>query len=698
MSVSEKLEILSGEFSRLGSHWDGQGVNFALFSAHAERVELCLFDEHGRQEIKRIDLPEKTHGIWHGYIPGLTPGTVYGYRVHGPFEPQAGHRFNPHKLLLDPYARQTLGQFVWHPSHFSYDLRKPNEDVLKNTDNNANWMIKSLVALPLQPQTINRPAIPWSLTHIYETHVKGFTQKHPELEVTQRGKFAGLCDDRIIDYIKSLGITSVELLPIHLFIDEYHLHEKKLSNYWGYNSLNFFTPHQAYHGGTGIVEFQQMVNRLHDAGLEVILDVVYNHTAEGDERGPTLSFKGIDNLSYYHLQADNAGKYVNDTGTGNTVDVSHPRVLQLVMDSLRYWHADVGVDGFRFDLATVLGRESNGFNENASFFHAVLQDPQLSSAKLIAEPWDVGPGGYQLGNFPPGWSEWNDVYRDTVRRFWRADKGLQSELAKRLHGSSDFFEHDGRQPSASINFITSHDGFTLNDLVSYENKHNQANGEDNQDGHNANYSQNFGEEGSTADADIQQLRLRQQRSLLATLLLSQGAPMLLAGDEFGRTQRGNNNAYCQDNDINWFDWSLTEKSGTSHYALIQRLMTLREEFPALHGGRYIHIAPGTDDEGIMWLNARGLPMTEKDWHDDKNHPFCLLLSDANGHPKPNRYLLIAFNNSDVSQTLELPLLTQVHHWQAIINTAVAGGLVDHLAGAKEQQTMLPRVVKVLVSA
>ncbi|MFB3077041.1 MAG: glycogen debranching protein GlgX, partial [Lysobacterales bacterium] len=485
--------LLSGSHHSLGAHWDGEGVNFVLFSAHAERVELCLFDPKGQSEIARHVLPEQTHELWHGYFPGLAPGAVYGYRVYGPYDPQAGHRFNHHKLLLDPYARQLIGEFHWTDAHFGYCQGDPAEDLSFDNQDNAAFIPKCVVTAPLSvADKANagnvrvKPNIPWNQTTIYETHVRGFTLQHPDVPELQRGTFAGLGHPKIIAYLKALGITSVELLPVQAFIDEHFLYEKGLCNYWGYNTSSFFAPHTPYLSGNDVCEFRRIVDDYHEAGLEVLLDVVYNHTSESNHLGPTLSFRGIDNASYYRLQAEQPRYYVNDTGCGNTLDVSHPRVLQMVMDSLRYWSGEMGVDGFRFDLATVMAREAHGFNQQAAFLQAVAQDPQLSRIKLIAEPWDIGPGGYQLGSFPAGWSEWNDDYRDTVRRFWRREPGHLPTFARRLHGSSDIFERSGRRPSASINYITSHDGFTLRDLVSYQHRHNSANGESNNDGHREN--------------------------------------------------------------------------------------------------------------------------------------------------------------------------------------------------------------------
>jgi len=570
------MRVETGNDYPLGAVFDGEGTNFALFSEHAERVELCLYDADGRQQTARLDLPAKTHDVWHGYLPGVQAGTAYGYRVHGPYEPHTGHRFNPHKLLLDPYARAFAGAFVWHPSHFAFDRGEAAQDLEADRADNAGYMPKAVVGIrDAELRTSRGMRTPWHETVIYEAHVRGMTMRHPRVPEALRGSFAGLSQPAVIDYIKSLGVTSVELLPVHAFIDEEFLVQKGLSNYWGYNTLNFFTPHPAYGSGEA---FRECVDRFHDAGLEIILDVVYNHTAEGNHLGPTLSFRGIDNRSYYRLLSTDSRLYVNDSGCGNTLDLSHPRVMQLVLDSLRYWVGELGVDGFRFDLATVLGRDEQGYHADAPFFRALAQDPVLAGCKLIAEPWDLGPDGYRLGQFPPGFAEWNDRFRDTVRRFWRGDAGQLPELARRLHGSGDIFEHHNRKPCASINFVTSHDGFTLRDLVSYARRDNHANREDNNDGHRENLSANYGVEGPTDDAEIDTLRWRQQRNFLATLMLAQGVPMLQAGDELGRSQQGNNNAYCQDNPLSWIDWPALDERGEALTEFTRGLLELRRRY------------------------------------------------------------------------------------------------------------------------
>ncbi|HZQ72434.1 MAG TPA: glycogen debranching protein GlgX [Burkholderiales bacterium] len=560
----------------LGATWDGSGVNFALYSENAERVELCLLEPRGRRETERIELTERTDYVWHAYLPEARPGLLYGYRVHGPFDPARGHRFNPRRLLLDPYARLVVGsvsQVV--DSAFSWDDDRP-------------------------------PRVPWDETVLYELHVKGFTKRHPGIGDALQGTYAGLASPPALEHLRRLGVTAVELLPVHAFVDEKRLLQNGLRNYWGYNSIGFFAPDLRYSATGAPGEFKTMVKTLHRAGIEVILDVVYNHTGEGDELGPTLAFRGIDNLVYYRLDPADRRRYVNCTGTGNALNAEHPAVLQLIMDSLRYWVSEMHVDGFRFDLATTLARTGRGYDRGSAFLGAVRQDPLLAQVKLIAEPWDIGEGGYQLGNFPVRWAEWNDRYRDGVRGYWRGDAGVLGELASRLSGSSDLFAAGGRGPTASVNYISAHDGFTLRDLVSYNEKHNEANGEENRDGHSDNRSWNCGIEGPTDRADILELRARQARNLLATLLFSQGVPMLLAGDELGRTQGGNNNAYCQDNETSWLDWQ-PPADASELDAFVAGLIALRRAHPELRLAQY------TQD--IAWLRPDGADMTLADWHD-----------------------------------------------------------------------------------
>jgi len=622
------FQIGEGSPFPLGASWDGKGTNFALFSANATNVEVCLFDSAGDKETARVELPEYTNQIFHGYLPEVGPGTFYGYRVHGPYEPDTGHRFNPNKLVLDPYARAHAGKLKWDPAVFGYQMESMDDLTFDERDS-APFMPKCVVVDPNfdwkgEP---NRQSVPWDHTILYETHVKGFTKRHPKVPETLRGTYAGLGTREVIEYVKSLGVTSVELLPVHTFINDSHLIEKGLANYWGYNTIGFFAPDPRYAADVpnSLREFKEMVARFHDAGLEVILDVVYNHTAEGNERGPTLSFKGIDNASYYRLLPDDKRYYINDTGTGNTVNLSHPRVMQMVTDSLRYWVEQMHVDGFRFDLGTILAREPHGFDEQSGFLQAVGQDPLLNTVKLIAEPWDCGPGGYQVGGFPPGWAEWNDKFRDTVRDYWRGEASAAA-LAPRLAASGDVFNHSGRRAWASVNFVTAHDGFTLNDLVTYNDKHNEANGEDNKDGHSHNRSWNCGQEGPTDDPAINALRERQIRNVLATLLLSQGTPMILAGDETSRTQQGNNNAYCQDSEISWLDWDIKEK-GQALIRFAVKLTRLRHQYPMLRRTRFLtgeyNEELGVKD--VTWLNANGSEMQAGDWQDGNMKCFGMLM-------------------------------------------------------------------------
>src|SRR5215207_8480380 len=610
----------------LGATWDGLGVNFAIFSANATKVELCLFDLEGRNELERVELPEYTDEVWHGYLPDARPGTTYGYRVYGPYEPKAGHRFNPNKLLLDPYARQLIGDLVWNPALFGYTIGSPDADLSFDKRDSARFMPKCrVVESAFTWGRMRRPQTPWERTIFYETHLRGFTMQHPAVPRELRGTFSGLMQHEVIEYIKNLGVTAIELLPIHAFVDDSYLIEKGLQNYWGYNTIGYFAPQPRYLATPFINEVKEMVSHLHDAGIEVILDVVYNHTAEGNELGPTLSFKGIDNASYYRL-APEKRYYINDTGTGNTVNLSHSRVLQMVTDSLRYWAQEVQIDGFRFDLATILGREPHGFEEDGRFLDACRQDPALSQVKLIAEPWDCGPGGYQVGRFSPGWAEWNDRYRDTVRAYWRGNEGQLPELAARLTASADLFNKRGRKPWASVNVITAHDGFTLNDLVSYNAKHNEANGEENRDGHAHNLSSNYGVEGPTDDPAIREVRFRQMRNMLATLLLSRGTPMLLAGDEFARTQRGNNNAYCQDNEISWVDWTLAD-ANLPQVRFVQSLTALRRRYPILRRNRFLStvINEAIGVKEVTWINVGGAEMREEDWNGASKCCFGMLL-------------------------------------------------------------------------
>jgi glycogen operon protein len=618
----------------LGATSDGLGINFAVFSAHAERVDLCLFDPSGRREIARLALPEFTDEIWHGYLPNARAGLIYGYRAHGPYQPQAGHRFNPHKLLLDPYARCLSGNLRWTDALFGYRVNSQRADLSFDRRDSAPGMIKAVVADDGFNWGDDRPPnIPWSETVIYEAHVRGLTVLRDDIRPNERGTFAALADDRVIDHLRRLGVTAVELMPIHAFLQDRYLLQKGLRNYWGYNTIGFFAIEPRYLSDGSINEMRVAVRRLHAAGIEVILDVVYNHTAEGNELGPTLSFRGLDNASYYRLVNDNPRVCVNDTGTGNTVNLSHPRVLQMVMDSLRYWVTAFHVDGFRFDLGVTLGREPHGFDPGAGFFDALRQDPVLTRVKLISEPWDLGPGGYQLGNHPPGFAQWNDRFRNGVRKFWRGDAGQRQDFAARLAGSGDIFDRQARRPWESVNYIASHDGFTLADLVSYSQHHNEANQEE---GAGEGYSYNWGIEGPPDDPKILETRVRVQRSMLTTLFLSLGTPMLLGGDEFGRTQRGNDNPYSQDNEISWFDWKQAESpDGRALTAFVARLIALRRAYPVLRSRRFLHgrhvMAPGVKD--IAWFNERGEPISSDAWNDPEQRVIMLRRAGFSGGGK-----------------------------------------------------------------
>jgi len=659
----------------LGATWDGLGVNFALFSAHATKVELCLFDPSGEHEIARIELPEYTDEIYHGYLPDAHPGLIYGYRVYGPYDPKNGHRFNHNKLLIDPYAKQLVGELKWSEALFGYTIGHPDDDLSFDERDSAPFVPKCKVIDPAYTWGQDQPVrVPWDKTVIYETHVRGLTMRHPSVAESVRGTFAGMSNPDVLDHLKKLGVSSVELLPIHGFLNDQHLLEKGLNNYWGYNSIAFFAPHAKYLASGKIAEFKEMVAHLHEAGLEVILDVVYNHTAEGNERGPTLSMRGIDNASYYRLMPDDKRFYINDSGTGNTLDLSHPCVLQMVTDSLRYWASEMHVDGFRFDLATILGRYHDGFSERHSFLVACRQDPVLRSVKLIAEPWDCGPGGYQVGNFAPGWAEWNDKFRDTVRSFWKGDEGKLAAFASHMTGSGDLFNHRGRRPFSSVNFVTAHDGFTLKDLVSYNEKHNEENDENNQDGTSNNMSWNHGVEGPTDDREIIELRLRQMRNFFATLLFSQGTPMMVAGDEFARTQNGNNNAYCQDSEIGWINWELDE-DGKQLMKFVRRLTKLRLTYPMLRRNRFL---VGTYNEelgvkDVTWLDPHGNEMTPEQWQDSNGRALGMLL-DGRAQPTGIRKrgddatLLIIVNAHHDVVNFTLPEVPQGTHWNCLLDT------------------------------
>lgn len=677
--MSSRARVWPGKAYPLGAVWDGKGVNFALFSAHAEKVELCLFDSSGQREIERLVLPEHTDQIWHGYVPGLWPGALYGYRVYGSYEPQLGHRFNHHKLLLDPYAKQFYGSLYLRDEHCGYQVGHGQADLSFDTRDNARDMLKCVVVdTAFNWEGDQQLETPWSQTLIYETHVRGYTIRHPEIPNHLRGTFTGLAHPEIIKHLKSLGVTAVELMPVHAFVDDRFLTDRGLRNYWGYNTLCFFAPEPRYLSSGDLSGFKTMIKRLHDAGIEVLLDVVYNHTAEGDQLGPTLSFRGIDNASYYRLRPDDRRYYINDTGCGNTLNLVHPRVLQMVMDSLRYWVNEMHVDGFRFDLAVTLGREEYGYDQRGGFFDAIRQDPALSRVKIIAEPWDIGPGGYQLGSFPAGTAEWNDRFRDTVRRFWAGEDGMLGQLAPNLLASSDLFEHNCRRPWASVNYVASHDGFPLADLVSYNQRHNEANGEDNRDGHPHNFSNNYGIEGTTDNEGIRQLRLRQRRNMLATLLLAQGTPMLLAGDESGRTQGGNNNAYCQDNEINWLNWEPLAADEQQFLEFTRRLINLRREHPVLRRNRFLHglqVSKTTGLRDVEWISPGGSPMADHHWQEPKARCMGMLLAgDAgeyftmDGYPEVDDTLLIYFNAGDSCAPVRMPNVAGALHWRCLLDT------------------------------
>jgi glycogen operon protein len=639
----------------LGATWDGAGVNFAVYSLHAEAVEVCLFDASGKSETARLPLPEHTDGVWHGYAPGVEPGTLYGLRVYGPYAPQAGHRFNHHKLLIDPYARCLRGELQWTDELYGYSVRDPDADLSFDTRDSAPFVPKCVVVASERYDTGPRPETRWSKTVIYEGHVRGLTMRHPGVPEELRGTFAGLASPAMIEHLRRIGVTAVELLPVHAFLSERFLVEAGRSNYWGYNSIAFFAPHSAYLASGHPRELAAMVASLHEAGIEVLLDVVYNHTAEGGELGPTLSLRGIDNASYYRLDPDDQRYYENVTGTGNTIDASHPGSLRMILDSLRYWSEEMGVDGFRFDLASALAREDRGFDRSSGFLDAVGQDPVLGARKLIAEPWDIGHGGYRLGGFPPGWSEWNDRFRDATRSFWRGDPGRLPEFASRMSGSSDIFENEGRRPWASINFVTAHDGFTLRDVVSYASKHNHANGELNGDGHDENHSANYGVEGPTDDPEINAVRARQQRNLLATLLLAQGCPMMLAGDELGHTQLGNNNAYAQDNGTTWLDW---ENADAGLSELVARLSRIRREYPVLRSPVFLH-----GPVHLRWLTPAGEAMTVAEWEDPGSLGVTIVLTPRS--PEDSE-LAIGINAAAEAVDFELP--DSPRAWSMILST------------------------------
>ena len=678
------IRMLPGRPYPLGATWDGLGVNFAIFSENATRVELCLFDSADAvAESQRIDLPESTDMVWHGYLPNARPSQVYGYRVHGPYDPAAGHRFNPNKLLIDPYAKALVGQVRWSDVVFGYRVGSPREDLAFDRRDSARHVPKCrVVETAFTWNDDHHPHTSWEETIILEMNVRGFTIKHPAVEMHDRGTFAALASPAIIDYLVELGVTAVEFLPVHTVVSDRHLASRGLSNYWGYNTIGFFAPDPRFLPGGAIAEFKTAVKRLHEAGIEVILDVVYNHTGEGNHLGPTLSFRGIDNLSYYRLQ-DDRRHYMDFTGTGNTLNLDHPRVLQMVTDSLRYWALEMHVDGFRFDLAATLARENGDYSQGAAFFDAMRQDPAMARVKLISEPWDLGPYGYQLGNMPPGWAEWNAQYRDSVRRFWKGDKGLVSEMASRIAGSSDIFGYRGRRPWASINFITAHDGFTLHDLVSYNDKHNEANGEDNRDGHEPNFSWNCGVEGPSDDPAIISLRDQQKRNLLATLLLSLGVPMLLAGDEIGHTQRGNNNAYCQDNDISWLEWQDIRPEDETLHEFVRYLVHLRRQHRVFSRPRFFRgeVVSEAGLKDITWVTPEGVEVTSEYWGNQSALSLGYVLCGAagefftrGGQRDMDESFLVMMNAYYGDLHFRFPRLPARMVWKALVDTAEPTGI------------------------
>ena len=694
----------------LGATWDGAGTNFALFSESAERVELCLF---GKERIEtRITLQEVDAFVWHGYLPGVGPGQRYGYRVTGPYDPATGHRANPSKLLLDPYAKATDGDFVWNQSLFGYDFGDP--DSRNDEDSAASMMLGVVVDESFDWSGDVAPRIPYNRTVIYEAHVKGLTELHPDIPDHERGTYSALAHRSIIEHLQRIGATAIELMPVQQFANDSTLQDKGLSNYWGYNTIGFFAPHSGYSAaasssdslGGQVDEFKSMVRAMHEAGIEVILDVVYNHTAEGNHLGPTLSFRGIDNAAYYRLVEGDEAHYFDTTGTGNSFNVRHPHSLQLIMDSLRYWVTEMHVDGFRFDLAATLAREFYEVDRLATFFELVQQDPVVSQVKLIAEPWDLGDGGYQVGNFPPQWTEWNGKYRDTVRDFWRGEPATLGEFANRLSGSPDLYEEDGRRPVASINFVIAHDGFTLRDLVSYNEKHNEANGEDSQDGESHNRSWNSGVEGATDDPEVNALRARQQRNILATLMLSQGVPMISHGDELGRTQRGNNNTYAQDSELSWVHW---DKADHELIDFVAGLAKLRNEHPTFRRRRFFNGRPvavrgaGEPLPDIEWLSTDASPMTPEDWDTDFVRAAGVFLNGqgirgrgTRGERITDDNVLLYFNASEDDVEFTLPSEEYGVKWYIAVDTAV--GVSDEHRPASSPITLVSRSMMLLVAA
>lgn len=666
-----KLNLQAGNAYKLGAHFDGEGTNFAVFSENATQIDLCVFSECGTIEQSRCALPERSGSIWHGYAQGLEPGTFYGFRAHGEYAPEQGHRFNPNKLLLDPYTREIHGAWKNDPATLGYDAKAKTEDLSFSSVDSAPYVPKSVVSDPELFKVLQRNPRSWENSLIYEAHVKGLTQEHPGVPDALKGTYEGLASDAVIEHLLKLGITTIELLPTHHFIDDGFLLEKDLINYWGYNTIGFFAPEPRYFGPQGLIGFKKMVQRFHDAGIEVVLDVVYNHTAEGDQRGPTLCYRGLDNASYYRLIKEQPRYYINDTGCGNTVNVSHPYVLRMVMDSLRFWVQCMGIDGFRFDLATTLAREDHGFDQNGGFFDALRQDPVLADVKLIAEPWDIGPGGYRLGEFPPEFSEWNDSYRDNIRRYWKGEDFSAHGLSSGLLGSANHFDKAGRRAWSSVNLLTSHDGFTLVDCTRYNDRHNLANLEDGADGHGANYSDNGGVEGESTDPKIMQARMRRQRNMLATLFLSQGTPMLLAGDELGNSQQGNNNAYCQDNPIAWINW---EEQDLKLIEFVAQLSQFRKSYKGLRQTQFLHgEAVGKNgNPDVEWMDFNGEPV---DWGNPGLHSLCLHLridsAPRTASEVNSRRAYIIFNRDENSAVVLLPESPETKHWVKEIDTSLS---------------------------
>ena len=664
-----KPDLRPGKPNHLGARFDGEGTNFAVFSANAMQVDLCVFSPDGGTELARQALPERTGPVWHGYAPGLAPGTPYGFRAHGSYAPEQGHRFNPNKLLMDPYARELRGNWTNNRATLGYDAKSSGQDLSFDARDSAPFVAKSLVSDPELYSLIEpRPNGDWAEALIYEAHAKGLTQQHPQVPEALRGTYEGLASPPMLDHLHKLGVDAVELLPVHAFLDDGFLLERGLRNYWGYNTIGFFAPEPRYFGPAGLIGFRNMVRRFHDAGIKVILDVVYNHTAEGDHRGPTLCYRGLDNASYYRLIQGQPRYYVNDSGCGNTLNISNSYVLRMVMDSLRFWVQQMGIDGFRFDLATTLGREDHGFDRNGGFFDALRQDPVLADVKLIAEPWDLGPGGYRVGDFPHEFSEWNDGFRDCARRYWRGDIRSAQELGARLLGSADRFDKDGRRAWSSVNFLTSHDGFTLADVTRYNDRHNLANGEGGADGHHSNYSDNCGVEGDTKDEEIRHNRARRQRNMLATLFLSQGTPMVLAGDEISNSQDGNNNAYCQDNPTGWIDWA---KADSKLADFVANLASFRKAQPLLRQTRFLHGAPRLQDglPDVEWTDFTGSPLQ---WRDPGLSNICLTLrgSAESGQNTGNcDCVFVVFNRDDTRANVALPEAPGGHHWMRAVDTA-----------------------------